>query len=309
VPLLRPPLTYLAFAASLATASAGCVDFNECGADGDVLLGRAGIALDLRESVVRTQETPIGNVVADGLYSLARTLCETTATPCPDIAFQNAGGLRQETACGERAEIPAGPLYQQDVEDLMPFENDLAVIAMTGRDVKRALERGVSALGQAGEASQAGFFLHLSGLQVDVDCAEPAQTLAPDQRRIDRAGARIISARLVSEGRDEEILDDVEYEVAVNSFIGSGNDGYLSFLLLDDAGVVLLTNGEPTRRLTEEQDLVRREDGVAASDRFAVSDWIRAHEAAELLVGRPPEGRINIAANCYGDAPDSEPAL
>jgi 2',3'-cyclic-nucleotide 2'-phosphodiesterase (5'-nucleotidase family) len=299
---LRAPLSYLL----LLAASSGCVEFNECAAEGGVLLGRAAIDLDVRESVVRTQETAVGNLVADGLFMLADALCDETGAACPDLALQNAGGLRQETACGERDEISAGPIYQRDVTDLMPFENDLVVITMTGRAVKRALERSVSALGQAGEAAQAGFFLQVSGVELQVDCAQPAQTLAPDQSRIERDGERVVSARLVSRGRDEEILDDVEYEVATNSFIGSGNDGFLSFFFLDaNNAVVTNSDGEPTRRLLED-DVVKDTGGTELSDRFAVTDWIRAHEDEDLLVGRPPEGRLNIDPVCYGADPEVE---
>lgn len=299
------PAPYL-LSLTLLAGGGGCVAFDECDAGEDVLLGRAAIDLDVREAVVRTQEAAVGNLVADGLFMLSEALCDTTGAPCPDLALQNAGGLRQETACGQRDEIQSGPLYQRDVTDLMPFENDLVVVTMTGRAVKRALERSVSALGQAGDAAQAGHFLQVAGVELTVDCAQPAQTLAADQSRIEREGGRVTSARVTSRGRDEEILDDVEYEVATNSFIASGNDGFLSFFFLDDNNAVVEnSDGEPTLRLLD-GDRVRDEDGNELSDRFAVMDWIRAHEEEGLLVGRPPEGRIDVAPVCYGAAPEEE---
>src|SRR5690606_3763263 len=121
-----------------------CVEFNECEGAGRERIGTAAIDLDLRESVVRTQEAAVGNLVADALFAVADALCNSGGIPCPDLALQNAGGLRQETACGTRDAIEAGAVYRQDVTDLMPFENQLVVVTMTGADVLRALERGVS---------------------------------------------------------------------------------------------------------------------------------------------------------------------
>jgi 2',3'-cyclic-nucleotide 2'-phosphodiesterase (5'-nucleotidase family) len=292
----------LAAGVAVATTSA-CVDFNECVVPDEEPLGRAGLDLDLRESVVRTQESSIGNLVADGLFRVADTLCTSSGFACPDVALQNAGGLRQETACGRRDSIDTGPIYEQDVVDLMPFDNELVVITLPGSALKRALERSVSSLGQAGEGAQAGYFLQVSGVSFTVDCVQPAQTLLPNQLGIERVGGRVTDPRIISRGRDDPIVDDDEYEIVTNSFIGSGNDGFLAFLLLDDDLAVLEgADGEPTRRLNPDTDRVKTEDGDVVLDRDAVIDWIKAHDRSDppLPVGRPPEGRITIAPNCYG---------
>lgn len=293
---------------ALLLAGTGCVEFNECDDGRDRRIGTAAIDLDLRESVVRTQEAPVGNLVADALFAVADALCGDGRVPCPDLALQNAGGLRQETSCGTRDSIAAGALYEQDIKDLMPFENQLVVVTMTGADVLRALERGVSSLGQQGEGAQAGSFLHVSGVELDVDCTQPAQTLTPDQTGIAREGARVGNATITSEERSALIDPAADYEVVTNSFIGSGNDGFLAFYFLGDDGKVLTDgDGEPIGRLDPATDVVKDDDGNDVSDRVSVLEWVRAHDEAALGVGRPPEGRIRTDASCYGDRLEDEP--
>lgn len=293
---------------ALGATASGCVEFNECEGTRSARIGTAAMDLDLRESVVRTQETAVGNFVADALFAVADALCVGAGVPCPDLALQNAGGLRQETACGTREAIEAGALYQQDITDLMPFENQLVVITLTGADVLRALERGVSSLGQPGEGAQAGSFLHVAGVSIEVDCAHPAQQLLPDQSGIAREGERVVRATLTSRGREEPIDPAAEYEVVTNSFIGAGNDGFLSFYFLSDDGRVLTDgNGVPIQRLDRATDVVKDPNGTEVSDRLAVIEWVRAHDAAGLGVGRPPEGRIRTEASCYGELLAGEP--
>lgn len=305
---MRTRVAHLAGALLLAGAPLACVEFNECEGAGSARIGTAAIDLDLRESVVRTQEAAIGNLVADALYSVADALCAEGGVPCPDLALQNAGGLRQETACGTRDAIEAGAVYQQDITDLMPFENQLVVVTLTGADVLRALERGVSSLGQQGEGAQAGSFLQVSGVSFDVDCERPAQQLLPDQTGIAREGQRVVGATITSRDRDEPLDPAAEYEVVMNSFIGAGNDGFLSFFFLDDGGKVLTDgDGEPIRRLDPATDVVKDAAGVEVSDRFSVIEWVRAHDAAGIGVGRPPEGRIRTDASCYGELLAGEP--
>lgn len=285
----------------------GCVEFNECEAERQQRIGTAAIDLDLRESVVRTQEASVGNLVADALFAVADALCAAGGPPCPDLALQNAGGLRQETSCGTRDAIEAGALYEQDVKDLMPFENDLVIVTMTGADVLRALERGVSSLGQQGEGAQAGSFLQVSGVELDVDCTLAAQTLTPDQTGIAREGARVVGAVLTSRDPPEPIEVDAEYEVVTNSFIGAGNDGFLSFFFLGDDGKVLTDgDGEPIRRLDPETDVIKDGANSVVSDRLSVIEWVRAHDEAGIGVGRPPEGRIRPDASCYGEQLEDE---
>lgn len=289
-------------AVALAALLSGCVEFNECAEDPGERLASAAIDLDVRESVVRTQEAPVGNMVTDGLLAVAETLCQRTALPCPDLALQNAGGLRQETACGTRDRIEAGAIYERDILDLMPFENDLVVVELTGEQLMLTLERSVSSLGQIGEASAAGHFLQVAGIEFEVDCAGAPQVLAADRNAIQNPGGRIPLERalITSRGRTEPLELDRAYQVATNSFIGSGRDGFLALYFLDDERRVVQDSDGPVPRLDPVNDVALDDGGAPVKDRQAVTDWLRVHDGAGASIGRPPEGRIRINDSCYG---------
>ena len=167
----------------------------------------------------------------------------TSGRNCPVIALQNAGGIRQETTCGLRDIIAEGPLHQKDVVDMLPFKNELWVVRLKGKDIRLLLEHSVESLGIVGIASEAGHFLHVSGLSFQVDCNASPQVLSADQSQITSEGNRINN---VSVGRGAAVTsleEDVEYEVITNQFIAAGNDGFLGFLQRDESNKVL-TDGD-----------------------------------------------------------------
>ena len=68
-------------------------------------------------------ECPLLNWATDALWEAAKRL-----SPKPvDIAIGNMGGMR--------CEWPAGPVTRQSVFELMPFDNRLVVLTLTGNDI------------------------------------------------------------------------------------------------------------------------------------------------------------------------------
>ena len=68
-------------------------------------------------------ECPMLNWSADALWEAAKRL-----SPKPvDIAVVNMGGMR--------CEWPSGPITRQNVFELMPFDNRLVVLTLTGQDI------------------------------------------------------------------------------------------------------------------------------------------------------------------------------
>ncbi len=219
----------------------GCMEaFNACEGDPGELLGTSLVELDLRQSLVWTHETAVGNLVADALYATARAHCNSSDRPCPDAAWENAGAIRYETGCGEREVIPAGSLYQRDVEQLLPFtSNKIYVMELTGHDLKLALEHSVDVLGQRMASERGGHFLQVSRLRFEVDCNRVAQAHDPGREVILEPGERIVEGSLQIRSDSglpgiepvwEPVITDREhlYRVATNSFIGAGHDGYLA---------------------------------------------------------------------------------
>jgi 5'-nucleotidase / UDP-sugar diphosphatase len=155
----------------------------------DVPVGITLSDLDSRSSLVATQETAIGNLIADAIR----------ASSGADVAVTNGGGIR----AGRR--YPAGAsLTRRDILSELPFGNTTVMVELSGADLRAALENGFSQL-----PDRAGRFPQISGMRVEVDHRAPP-------------GSRVVSARIGSEPLDP----DQRYRVGSNNFLLSGNDGY-----------------------------------------------------------------------------------
>jgi 2',3'-cyclic-nucleotide 2'-phosphodiesterase (5'-nucleotidase family) len=111
-----------------------------------------------------------------------------------DVAFQNGGGMR--------ADIPAGPVTLRTLFNVMPFENFLVKLTMTGAQIRAALDRGVGM----------GRIVQVSGVKAEY-------------RRKNERGQRLAKA---SVGRRD--LDDAKaYSVVTIDFLVDGGDGYEEF--------------------------------------------------------------------------------
>lgn len=135
-------------------------------------------SVELTRSYV--EESNLGDLICDAIREAAAA----------DIAFQNSGGIR--------ADIPRGKITLNQVFQVLPFDNQLISMDLTGRQITAALER--SAAGEHG-------ILQVSGLKVTVDVKAPP-------------GSRI--KQVIVAGR--KIEPDQHYRVAVNDFLAAGGD-------------------------------------------------------------------------------------
>ena len=86
----------------------------------NAVVGKTSVDLDGLYENVRTKETNLGNLVADAMR-------ESTGA---DIAFVNGGAIR--------ATIPTGDIIVNQILKCLPFTNTLAVIEITGAELKKA---------------------------------------------------------------------------------------------------------------------------------------------------------------------------
>ncbi len=110
------------------------------------------------------------------------------------IAMTNGGGLRTSIPAGN---ITAGKLYE-----VMPFDNTLYVLKISGADVKANIEHGIM-------NDNVGW-IQISGVRVTYD-------------KKAEAGNRIISM-VLADGRPVEM--DEYYTVVTNDFMATGGDNY-----------------------------------------------------------------------------------
>ncbi|QCI66611.1 bifunctional metallophosphatase/5'-nucleotidase [Phreatobacter stygius] len=155
----------------------------------DVVIATLTGELDTRTTTVRSQETAIGDLIADAMR-------EATGA---NAAIINGGGIR-----GNKV-YPAGhQLTRRDVLTELPFGNRTVVAPVSGADLKAAIENGVSQV-----EHRAGRFPQVSGLTAIVDRSRPA-------------GDRVVAMTVGGAPLEPERI----YTVATNDFMLRGGDGY-----------------------------------------------------------------------------------
>jgi 2',3'-cyclic-nucleotide 2'-phosphodiesterase/3'-nucleotidase len=114
-----------------------------------------------------------------------------------DIAFQNSGGLRTG--------IPAGIVSMGNLYEVMPFDNTLITVDMTGKQVMSVLEYGLM-------NNKIGM-VQYSGIRVSYEATGPQ-------------GGHI-SAVTMSDGTPLGL--EKNYKVVTNDFMAAGGDGFTVF--------------------------------------------------------------------------------
>ena len=152
------------------------------------VIGKTSVALDARASVIRRRECNLGNFLAD-VYKQAVGA---------DSALVNSGGVRSDAIYGP------GDLTKKDILSILPFENTLVKVRLTGAHLKRLLEHGVSVAGQ-----EDGRFPQVSGISFIYDGSLPVGSRVTN---IEVSGLPIDPAR--------------KYTIAVSAYILGGGDGY-----------------------------------------------------------------------------------
>jgi 2',3'-cyclic-nucleotide 2'-phosphodiesterase (5'-nucleotidase family) len=131
----------------------------------------------------RTMESPLADIVADAFREKAKT----------QIALQNVGGIR--------AKIAKGRITWGNVFEVLPFQNTMVTLKLTGAQLKKTLERGlVPSIGIAAT----------SGVRVQYDRNKPY-------------GQQVVALQLL----DGTPVDDSKlYSIATNDFVLAGGDGF-----------------------------------------------------------------------------------
>lgn len=142
--------------------------------------------------VIRSQEMPLGNLIADAV------LWYTSA----DVAFTNGGGIRDV--------LHAGEVTKGDIISVLPFGNYVVTLEVTPALLASAMENAVSALPGGGRFPQVAGF---------------AFTFDPNAEE----GARVLS--ITVEGEYLDLQDDeTTFVLATNNFIANGGDAFTMFV-------------------------------------------------------------------------------
>jgi len=144
------------------------------------------VRLDGERANVRTKPTNLGNMIGAAMV-------EATGA---DAALTNGGGIR--------ASIDAGDITRGEIITVLPFNNTVVVVEVTGQDIYDALEWGYSRLPEAN-----GGFPQTANLGIIYS-------------RFADVGNRIKRVLL-----DGKLIDKTaKYTLATNDFMAAGGDGY-----------------------------------------------------------------------------------
>lgn len=152
-------------------------------------IGHSTVPLNAVQADNRSQETNLGNLLADAYRARFKT----------DVALLNGGSIRSNKV------YPAGPVTRKDIANILQFAGPVLKVELSGKVLKQALENGVSRLGE-----EAGRFPQVSGLQFSYDPSRPALS-------------RVISVRINGQPLQEAKL----YTLAVPAYlVQKGGDDY-----------------------------------------------------------------------------------
>ncbi|HEV2800419.1 MAG TPA: 5'-nucleotidase, partial [Pyrinomonadaceae bacterium] len=177
-----------------AAAAAVVAEFEKrLSAELDGPVGTTRVELDARQETNRSRETNLGSFIADAYRR------QTGA----QVALLNGGSIRSNTTYGP------GALSKRDVLSILPFENSIVKIEVTGATLRAALEHGVA---RVREEPEAGRFPQVSGLSFSYDARRPA-------------GSRVTAVAVGGQPLD----DKKTYTLALSNFVREGGDGYTMF--------------------------------------------------------------------------------
>src|SRR5713226_4073496 len=157
-------------------------------------VGRTAVSLDVKSANVRARETNMSDFVADAFRQATQA----------DVGLVNGGSLRADTI------INPGILSKRDVISILPFNNKVVKLQVTGAVIRAALENGVS---HSVEESQPGRFAQVSGIRYAFDTSR-------------QAGARLTSVTVNGKPLDDRHV----YTLATSTYLAvEFGDGYEMF--------------------------------------------------------------------------------
>jgi 5'-nucleotidase len=176
-----------------------------------VRIGSTAVELDALSLSSRTKETNVGNFIADSYRAATNA----------DVALVNGGSIRADL------QYSPGILTKRDVLSILPFNNPIVKIEITGKTLADVLEHGVA---RSAEDNEPGRFPQISGMSFKFDTRK-----LPGQR---------VSDILVG-GKPLEM--NRTYTLATSNFlVANGGDGYTMF-----KNAKVLINADQARKDSE----------------------------------------------------------
>ena len=203
--------------------------------DGNIF-GHSLVYLNGARRSVRTQETNLGNLVADSFLWTARQVDPDVA-----VALKNSGGIRdkigfvyQPPGSDDPSEIEllppranpeigkvAGSISQLDIQGALRFNNGIVIVPLTAQELLAIMEHSIAADGVG--TVDSGRFPQVAGMRFSFDPAAPSGDRIQSLAIVAADGT--IADRLVVEG---ELAGDPKRRIkmATMNFLVDGGSGF-----------------------------------------------------------------------------------
>ncbi len=168
-----------------------------------------------RESV-RTEETNMGNLITDAMrYEILKNEGTLSVDSSNVVVLVNGGSIR--------ASIGAGDVTKKSVNTVLPFQNTLEVIYVTGAELLEALEASTYCL-----PASDGCYPQTAGIKFTVNAtrAYSAASLYPESTFYKPASIQRVHIESIN---GLPFSSDEIYAVITNNFVAAGGDSYYAF--------------------------------------------------------------------------------
>lgn len=221
-------------------------------------LGTSEVALTEGKTVLRSQETNIGDLIADAFLWQGRNFQPNKNI---DAAIINSGAIRTG--------IPKGDIPKNLIHNIMPFDNQLCLIQIQGEKLLEVLEAASCLVPEP-----AGGFAQVSGIEYTIDTRVPFAKGQPYDRSPYFAPLHPGSRVTIHSVGGKPFSPDSTYAILVTDFVLQGGDSYGG--------------------LTEKDAILSKTD-IGCIDSDALLNYIQ--EALHGTIGKEyekPQGRIHI---------------
>lgn len=193
--------------------------------DGNIF-GQTSVYLNGNRGAVRTEETNIGNLIAEANLAAGKRV-----DPSVVGSLKNGGGIRASigvAAYGELLPPPAnalvgktmGQISQIDIENTLRFNNGLTLLTLSAAELLEVIEHTVAA---SGEGSTPGRFPQIAGMAFSFDASLPEGSRVQSLVIIDADGNPMDTI-----AQNGEIVGNADrtFRMVTITFLVDGGDDY-----------------------------------------------------------------------------------
>ena len=238
--------------------------------DGNIF-GQTSVYLNGNRGSVRTEETNIGNLIAEANLAAGKRV-----DPSVVVSLKNGGGIRAPIGVAAYRELlppPAnglvgkteGQISQIDIENTLRFNNGLTLLTLSAAELLEVIEHTVAA---SGEGSTPGRFPQIAGMAFSFDTSLPGGSRVQSLVITDTDGNPMDTI-----AQNGELVGDADrtFRIVTITFLVDGGDDYPYANFPNTHRVDL------TEVMTEEQSGGQATFTDPGTEQDALAEYLAAH--------------------------------